>query len=83
MTAHASLFPPDWNHQSVLHEHLADALARSDCGWTQTMCALGFATCCILASYADEERRVAMATILAGQLLEAAETGCMPGETLQ
>jgi len=83
MTPHASPFPLDWNHHSVLHEELATVLSHSDCGWTQTCCALGFAMSCIIASYADEDRRVAIATVIGAKLLEAAETGRMPGERLQ
>ena len=83
MTPHASLFPPDWNHGSVLHEELAAVLSRSDCGWTQTCCALGFAIACIVASYDDEARRVAMAETIAAKLLDAAESGRVPGETVQ
>jgi len=83
MIPHASLFPPDWNHGSVLHEELAAVLSRTDCGWTQTCCALGFAMACIVASYEDEARRVAIAAVIGAKLMDAAETGIMPGQTVQ
>ena len=83
MAAHADPFPPDWNHGSVLHEELAAVLEQADCGWTQCCCALGFAVCSFVATYPDAARRVAMAETIAAKLLDAAESGRVPGETVQ
>ena len=83
MSAHADLFPADWNHHSVLHEDLIRVLEHADCGWLQCCCALGFATSAFVATYPDRDRRVAMAETIAGQLIEAAESGQVPGTVLQ
>ena len=72
-----------WNHHSVLHEDLIRVLEHADCGWLQCCCALGFAP-------ARSSRPTPTATAawrwpraIAGKLIEAAESGVLPGVTVQ
>ena len=74
---------PGWNYESTLHHELAEVLQNSDCSWLQTTIDLGFALATMLACEPDAETRAVVMKILAEQFRQVAETGVLPGETVQ
>jgi hypothetical protein len=76
-------YPAEWNRGSAFHERLGEVIMTADCGWLQTVSAVGFLLGCTIASHEDEGYRTAVAAKICELVMGMARTGEVPGGMLQ